>query len=100
MCGMHPPGRPGFRPHIRLLRVSHRSRHYCPSLRWGDIGSPDEAGLTSKPHRDRSTKSRLTWTVSPAAGIGLPDLVRPDATTDPGGCHVRNANRLRLECQE
>ena len=55
--------------------------------------APGEAGLTSKPHRDQSTRSRLTWTVSPAAGIGLPDVAprwgtTPGATTDPGECHV------------
>jgi len=31
-------------------------RHYCPSPGPGDIGSPGGAGLTSKPHRDRSTR--------------------------------------------
>jgi hypothetical protein len=97
--GKHPPGRPGLRPHIRLLRGSRRSRHYCSSPGPEDIWPPGEAGLTSKPHRDRSTRSRLTWAVSPAAGIGLPGRLRLGATTDPGGCHVRNANPLRLECQ-
>src|SRR5580704_6790714 len=59
-----------------------------------DIGSPGGAGLTSKPHRDRSTRSRLTWAVLPAAGIGLPSPPSrcgngwPGATTDPGGCHT------------
>src|SRR5580698_4411274 len=55
---------------------------------------PGGAGLTSKPHRDRSTTSRLTWAVSPAAGIGLPSRAPRSgretlhsATTDPGGCH-------------
>src|SRR5258708_6436556 len=69
-------------------------RHYCPSPSPRDAGSPGEAGLTSKPHRDRSTRSRLTWAVSPAAGIGLPGRAPrderrtlPGATTDPGGCH-------------
>ena len=57
------------------------------------IGTSGGAGLTSKPHRDRTTRSRLTWAVSPAAGIGLPEPACPatgdrsDATTDPGGCH-------------
>src|SRR6266540_1582473 len=90
----HPPGRPGLRPHIRLLRVSRRSRHYSPSPGTEAIWTSGGAGLTSKPHRDRSTKSRLTWAVSPAAGIGLPGRTRsiprgapPDATTDPGRCH-------------
>src|ERR1700727_1483801 len=57
---------------------------------------PGEAGLTSKPHRDRTTRSRLTWTASPATGIGLPrrpagrqrgHASLPGATTDPGECH-------------
>src|SRR5215469_7769493 len=67
--------------------------HYCPSPYPEDVGPPGGAGLTSKPHRDRSTRSRLTWAVSPAAGIGLP--AQPSrwlgslrgATTGPGGCH-------------
>src|SRR5580692_4884244 len=68
--------------------------HYCPSPYPGDIGSPGGAGLTSKPHRDRSTTSRLTWAVSPAAGIGLPGRAPRcrgtphGATTDPDGCHM------------
>src|SRR5215472_3280666 len=55
---------------------------------------PGGAGLTSKPHRDRTTTSRLTWTVSPAPGIGLPGPPPPcgggltGATTDPDGCHI------------
>lgn len=65
-----------------------------------DIWTLCEAGLTSKAHRDRSTKSRLTWAVSPAPGIGLP-AVRATAvssgatgaTTDPGGCHARTLTR-------
>src|SRR5215469_6375238 len=67
--------------------------HYCPSPYPEDVGPPGGAGLTSKPHRDRSTRSRLTWAVSPAAGIGLPvqsyrwlGSLR-GATTGPGGCH-------------
>src|SRR5690606_33521854 len=68
--GRHPSGRPGLRPHIRLLRISQLCCHYCPSLLTGDIWTPGEAGLTPKPHRDQSTKSRFTWAVSPAAGIG------------------------------
>ena len=66
----------------------------------------DEAGLTSKPHRDRlrpgeaaPRRSSLTWTVSPATGIGLPPG-RPgrarrldDATTDPDGLHDTDASR-------
>src|ERR1041385_7308194 len=68
----HPPGRPGLRPHIRLLRGSRQLvATYCPSPGPGDIWSPGGAGLTSKPHRDQSTRSRLTWAVLPAAGIGL-----------------------------
>src|SRR5690242_15630899 len=67
--------------------------HYSPSPGSEGIWPPGEAGLTSKPHRDRSTRSRLTWAVSPAAGIGLPERGRrvdlsSGATTDPGGCHV------------
>src|SRR5215470_7971110 len=72
--------------------------HYCPSpvLQGNSLLSPGGAGLTSKPHRDQSTRSRLTWAVSPAAGIGLPDWPSgrqrgyedpPRATTDPGECH-------------
>src|ERR1700720_2343212 len=80
-------------------------RHYCPSPCPRDAGSPGEAGLTSKPHRDRSTRSRLTWAVSPAAGIGLPDVspatgATPGATTGPGECHVMNASSPERECQE
>ena len=70
--------------------------HYYPSPGPGNIWSPGGAGLTSKPHRDRSTTSRLTWAVSPAAGIGLPSRAPRSgrgtlhgATTDPGGCHIR-----------
>src|SRR5215469_10874201 len=64
-----------------------------------------EAGLTYKPHRDRSTISRLTWAVSPAAGIGLPGLPlrarrgMPGATTDPDGCHDIDSNPVRARCQ-
>src|SRR5215475_4672337 len=91
----HPSGRPGLRPHIRLLRASR------PACATTDLlpcppasGRRVEAGLTSKPHRDQSTRSRLTWAVSPAAGIGLPELPPryrssvPSATTDPDGCHT------------
>src|SRR5690349_15757079 len=82
-------------------------RHYCPSPGPVDVGSPGGAGLTSKPHRDRSTRSRLTWAVSPAAGIGLP--AQPcrwwgslrGATTGPGGCHdttlARTEENVRRE---
>src|ERR1700730_10977346 len=92
-AGRHSPGRPGLRPHIRLLRGSRPLYgHYYPSPGPGDSVSPGEAGLTPKPHRDQSTRSRLTWAVSPAAGIGLPDVTprrgaTPGATTDPGECH-------------
>src|SRR5215471_2881496 len=81
--------------------------HYYPSPYPEDVGSPGGAGLTSKPHRDRSTRSRLTWAVSPAAGIGLP--TQPSrwsgslrgATTGPGGCHdttlARTGENVRRE---
>src|SRR5208282_4790826 len=92
-AGRHSPGRPGLRPHTRLLRGSQPLGHYCPSPGPGDSVSPGEAGLTPKPHRDQSTRSRLTWAVSPAAGIGLPGVApwegaTPGATTGPGECHV------------
>src|SRR5690606_14511924 len=71
----------------------------------GDVGPPDGAGLTSKAHRDRSTRSRLTWAVSPAPGIGLPEprlawRRRGDAgaTTAPRGCRARHANPLCRAC--
>src|ERR1039457_6873997 len=79
--------------------------HYCPSPYPGDARSPGEAGLTSKPHRDQSTRSRLTWAVSPAAGIGLPRPAPPlggslrGATTDPGGCHDKDASPETARCQ-
>src|SRR5260370_40184752 len=91
----HPSGRPGLRPHIRLLRASQHSCATNPLLPAQGISDPSEgAGLTSKPHRDQSTISRLTWAVSPAAGIGFPrPPLRvpsrvPGATTDPDGCHI------------
>src|SRR5215469_7239118 len=91
----HPPGRPGLRPHIRLLRASQRSCATSTLLPAQGTSDPREgAGLTSKPHRDQSTISRLTWAVSPAAGIGLPGPPFrdrnevPGATTDPDGCHT------------
>src|ERR1019366_3048611 len=77
-----------------------------PSPYPGDARSPGEAGLTSKPHRDQSTRSRLTWAVSPAAGIGLPRRAPrgrgslPDATTDPGECHDTTLARMQVHCQE
>ena len=67
--------------------------HYDPLPRPATSGGRCEAGLTTKPHRDRRRERRLTWTVSPATGIGLSwgarsDPRRPDdATTDPGGLH-------------
>src|SRR5690349_7735638 len=42
--GWHPPGRPGLRPHIRLLRVSQLCCHYCPSLLTRDIWTLGKAG--------------------------------------------------------
>src|SRR6516225_3808293 len=104
--GGHSPGRPGLRPHIRLLRGSQPSIATTALLPGaGNSVFPGGAGLTSKPHRDQSTRSRLTWAVSPAAGIGLPDVtpgtgVTPGATTGPGECHVMNASSPERECQE
>ena len=104
----HPSGRPGFRPHIRLLKVSprpvglHATTPLLPDR--GALGLPDRAGLTSKPHRDRTTKSRLTWTALPAAGIGLPPRCSGDrspswdATTDPDGCHKDTLALTRRPC--
>src|ERR1035438_7251706 len=64
-------------PHSPADGLAATSGHYYPSPYPGDVGSPGEAGLTSKPHRDQSTRSRLTWAVSPAAGIGLPRPAPP-----------------------
>src|ERR1700676_5170624 len=82
-----------FDPTFACGEVRGLAGHYCPSPGPGDSVSPGEAGLTSKPHRDQSTRSRLTWAVSPAAGIGLPGVApfqgaTPGATTGPGECHV------------
>src|SRR6266567_3122378 len=85
------PARPTWSssPHPPAEGLAAACCHYCPSPCPGNIGSPGGAGLTSKPHRDQSTRSRLTWAVSPAAGIGLPGRVtrasraaQPGATTD------------------
>lgn len=96
MWRCHPSGRPGLRPHIRLLRglpLLLATTALLPAVR--DIGTLRGAGLTSKAHRDRSTKSRLTWAVWPAPGIGLPKVLHgvpgsssSSATTDPDGCHT------------
>src|SRR5690625_3204577 len=97
----HPPRLPRLRPHIRLLRGSpllFATTALLPAVR--DIGTLRGAGLTSKAHRDRSTKSRLTWAVSPAPGLGLPELLVgvpasfvSGATTDPAGCHTWTVTR-------
>jgi len=101
----HPNGRPGFRPHIRLLKVSpHPGGCIATTPLLPVAEKVTEAGLTSKPHRDRATKSRLTWTASPAAGIGLLPRGTGDrnhrggATTDPSGCHTPNVSGRRQVC--
>ena len=84
-----------FVPTSACWTARSAGRHYCVSPGSADIGSTGGAGLTPKPHRARATRSRLTWAVSPATGIGLPDGTPwrrprgapPDATTDPDGCH-------------
>ena len=98
--GWSPPGRPGLRPHNRLLRLSQLLCHYRPSP--VDVVSDDggEAGLTSKPHRDRrsgaSSGASLTWAVSPATGIGLPSC----RATASGASRRRNHGPGRTPCTD
>ena len=86
------PARPTWSstPHPPAESLARLCFHYCPSFLTRDIWTLGEAGLNPSQHRDRSTKSRLPWSVLPATGIGSrrrePRLC---ATTDPNGCHVQ-----------
>src|SRR5450755_3834396 len=89
------PARPTWSstPHSPAEVLAARSCASVPLLtfsRSAAMWTAGEAGLTPKPHRDRTTTSRLTWTVLPATGIGLPAGAPADATTDPGGRHLAN----------
>jgi hypothetical protein len=61
-----------------VLRGLRPHGHWCPSPGPGDSVSPGGAGLTPKPHRDRSTRSRP---ISALSFFKLPFLFPPKIKT-------------------